>query len=218
VAWLIGFLTVLLAIVFWRATLVLVAILCVGGLVLYLYVQGESEQYARAKADEARRARQTLAAAQQTISAAQQNQTPKEWTVSTERDPASGQAVPRSAHVLSDDGLCTLNVEQRINGARLTGVLCGRLKIDWTTDIDVKFDNRDTSDRMRLQTFSDGDGVYIPSEQFKYSGELEYKEFLRRLASTSKVALQINFTDAGEHWITFSLSKSREALGTIGAI
>src|SRR5262249_32441978 len=72
------------------------------------------------------------------------------------------------------------------------------------------------SDTMKIQRFSNGDAVYIPSHQ--YGGHLAYDEFLRRITGAKKVALLLNVEGAGQHWITFSLTGSRSALTKIGAL
>ena len=134
-------------------------------------------------------------------------------------DPASGEPVPRIAMVTSDDGLCRLRVEERVTGRRLTLIFCSNLEINHFGDVNVKFDNRKTSDRMNLSISSDGDDVYIPSGQYLV-GNLDYDEFLRRLTTANKVALQLKFgkgasiylTDADRHWIVFSLTGSQEML------
>jgi hypothetical protein len=77
----------------------------------------------------------------------------RQWEVSSETDPASGEEVPRYASVLSDDGLCRLQVEQRMNGTRLAGIYCSDLQISAERDIEVKFDNRSTSYHANRKLF-----------------------------------------------------------------
>ncbi len=139
------------------------------------------------------------------------------WEVRFATDPASGEKVPRYASVWSDSGLCQLEVQQRIDGTRLSSIYCSGFKISPYDDIEVKFDNRSTSDTMRIQTFSDGDDVYIPIDQYDWSGHLSYKQFLRRLARANKVSLLLTMKGAGQHWTTFSLRGSSSALTKIGA-
>ena len=142
----------------------------------------------------------------------------REWEVRSETDPASGEKVPRYASVVSDSGLCRLAVEQRIDGSALAGIYCSGLKISPYKDIEVRFDNRPMSDTMRIKQFSDGDNVYIPSNQYDVSGHLSYNEFLRRLARANRTSLLLTVEEADQHWITFSLRGSSSALTKIGAL
>lgn len=142
----------------------------------------------------------------------------REWEVRSETDPASGEKVPRYASVVSDSGLCRLAVEQRIDGSALAGIYCSGLKISPYKDIEVRFDNRPMSNTMRIKKFSDGDNVYIPSNQYDVSGHLSYKKFLRRLARANRTSLLLTVEGADQHWITFSLRGSSSALTKIGAL
>ncbi len=218
-AWLVGIIVLILCFVFWRAALV---ILGIGAILIFLIFQNDArknEERARQSTAAAERSRAVIAAARQRVQDAQENLEPREWQVTTETDPASGLAVPRRALVESDDGLCTMTVEERIDRTRLTGFNCPGLDIRTRNDIDVKFDNRDRSDRMEIREFSvGGRSAYVPSYQFGSSGRLEYDDFLNRLGSTNKVAVQFDFTYAGKQWVTFSLNGSREALTAIGAL
>ncbi len=219
-AWLVGIIVLILCFVFWRAALV---ILGIGAILIFLLVQNDArqgEERARQRTAAAERSRAVIAAARQRVQDAQENLEPREWQVTTETDPASGLAVPRRALVESDDGLCTMTVEERIDRTRLTGFNCPGLDIRTRNDIDVKFDNRDRSDRMEIREFLvGGRSAYIPSrEHLGRSGRMEYDDFLNRLGSTNKVAIQFDFTYAGEQWVTFSLNGSREALTAIGAL
>ena len=219
-AWLVGIIVLILCIVFWRASLV---ILGIGAFLIFLLIQNDarqSEERARQRAAAAERSRAVIAAARQRVQDAQENLEPREWQVTTETDPASGLAVPRRALVESDDGLCTMTVEERIDRTRHTGFNCPGLDIGIRNDIEVKFDNRDRSDSMEIREFSGGGrSAYIPShKQYGISRTMEYDEFLNRLGSTNKVAVQFDFKYAGKQWVTFSLNGSREALTAIGAL
>jgi len=211
--WLIAIICVVLVVVFWRIFLPLAVIAAIALGVLILYAQGDDDRTARKRKITEQTVRDRIAAAKATTSNAA-----REWEVSEETDPASGERVPRSATVLSDEGLCRLQVEERINGVKLTGIYCSGLKVDAYRDIDVKFDNRPKSDPMRIARFSNGDDVYIPSYQYSYSGHLSYDEFLGRIAGARKVSLLLPFDAADQHWITFSLSGARPALTEIGAV
>ncbi len=216
-AWLVGIIVLFLCIVFWRAAL---WILGIGAVLIFLFIQNDArqdEERARQRAAAAERSRAVIAAARQRVQDAQENLEPREWQITAETDPASGLAVPRRALVESDNGLCTMTVEERIDRTRHTGFNCPGLDISIRNDIEVKFDNRDKSDRMEIREFSGGGrSAYITS--FQYGSKLKYDEFLNRLGSTNKVAVQFDFTYAGKQWVTFSLNGSREALTAIGAL
>ena len=223
-AWLIGIIVLILCVVFWRASLILIGI---GGVLVFLLVQNQNsqqEQRDRERAAAAERTRTLIAAARLRVEDARQTVEPKDWRVITETDPASGQAVPRQAAIESDDGLCTMTVEERIDRTRLTSFRCPGLNIRANTNytagnVEVKFDNRSTADSMDIRGFSRGAAsAYIPSAQATYSNRLGYDDFLRRLGSANKVAIQLDFNYVGKHWITFSLDSSRAALTAIGAL
>ena len=162
--WLIAIICIILVVVFWRIFLPLALIAAVGLGLLLLYVQGESGRRAQRQKLEEQKVREAEQAVRQRIATAKATagNVVRQWEILSETDPASGEKVPRHASILSDDGLCRLQVEQRMNGVRLTGVYCSGLKILTYSHIEVKFDNRSTSDRMQIQGFSNGDDVYIP--------------------------------------------------------
>jgi hypothetical protein len=189
--------------VFWRIffPLALVVAIGVGLSVLYIVYEDNGSEHDRITAT-------------QEVQAKIANT--KNWEVQTEADPASGQEIPRYASVLSDDGLCRLEVEQRIDTTRLTGIYCSGLSFSvYQDNIQIKFDNRSTSRAMAIQRFSTTDFMYIPSDQ---EGQLSYDEFLRKLAGANKVAMLIIFEGAGQQWVTFSLKGSGSALMKIGAL
>ena len=218
--WLIAIICIILIIYFWRIFLPLAIIAAIGLGIFILYMLWESDRSAR----NWKLAEQNRKLAEQTVreriakAKATAGNVIREWEVFSETDPASGVKVPRRSSVLSDDGLCRLQVEERINGARLAGIFCSGLKISPYNDIEVKFDNRSTSDKMKIEKFSDGDDVFISSYHHAYSGNLSYDEFLRRMPEANKVALLLTFEGVGQHWITFSLTGSGPALTKIGAL
>lgn len=211
--WIVGIICIILVVVFWRifAPLAVIAALALGGFLVYENNQSNKREREQVRAEQS--LRDKLAAASSNT-----ENTERQWVVQTVRDPASGESIPRSTSILSDGGICTLQVEQRINGTRLAGVYCPGFKIDRYDNIDVKFDNRPTSDAMGLETFSGGDDVFIPANQPTYSNHLRYDEFLRRMTSAKKVALRVKFHVTGNHWLTFSLTGAGPALLAIGAL
>jgi len=222
--WVIAIICIILVVIFWRIFLPLGVIAAVVIALAFLYFKAQSdrddEKRLQAERETQERIARAHAAVQQKIAKSQRNgaSVEREWEVATEADPASGAQVPRVARVLSDDGLCRLQVEQRLNATRLAGVYCPGLKVATGSDVEVKFDNRPTSDKMRLERFSNSADAYIPSQQPTYGGLLSYDEFLLRMTTAKKVALLLNIEGAGEHWFAFSLEGSRPALIKIGAI
>ena len=212
-AWLIAIICIILAVIFWRIFIPLALVAVVGIVIVILYTKGESERREREQKVAEQTVRQKIAKAKATA-----GNVVRQWEVSFETDPASGEKVPRYASILSDDGLCRLHIEERINRTRLAGIYCSGFKISAYSDIEVKFDNRSRSDTMEIKKFSDGDDVYISSYQSNYSGRLSYDEFLRRMTGANKVSLLLTVDAAGQHWITFSLTGSGPALTKIGAV
>ena len=212
-SWIVGIICIILVVIFWRIFLPIGAIggLALGAFLVYENIQNNKSERERARAEQSLRDR--LAAA-----SSDQGNAGRQWLIQKTRDPASGENVPRSASILSDGNICTLQVEQRINGARLAGIYCPGFKINRYDDIEVKFDNRSTSDSMALETFSGSDDVYIPLYQPTYRNHLPYEEFLRRMAGASKMAIRVKFDVAGHHWLTFSLTDAAPALVAIGAL
>lgn len=151
------------------------------------------------------------------VEQAQRDATPegKRWEVRYDRDPASGKYVGRRAVISSNDNLCKLSVQLRMNGNQLTGLECPGFEISAWRDIEVKFDNVATSATMDLEGYSDGSGVYIPSSQSpSYSAHLDYEKFLARLQGGTAVAVKVPVLDG--IWVTFSLNGSSEAIGKLG--
>jgi len=180
-AWLIAIICIILVIIFWRIFLPLALIAAVGFGLFMLYMLGESDRNERKRKVAEQTVRERITNAKAAVGGVV-----RQWEVGSETDPASGEKVPRYASVLSDDGLCRLQVEQRMNGTKLTGIYCWGLKISAYKDIEVKFDNRSTSDTMDIQSFSNSDAVYIPSHQSGYSSHLSYDEFLGRITGRTK--------------------------------
>lgn len=211
--WIVGIICIILVVVFWRifAPLAVIVVLAIGGFLVYDNNQNNKREREREQAE--RTLSDKLAAVINNAGHAE-----LQWVVQNVRDPASGESIPRSASILSDGGVCTLQVEQRINGTRLAGIYCPGFKVDRYANIEVKFDNRPTSDEMQLEAFANVDDVYIPSSQRINSNRLQYDEFLRRLTNAKKVALQLKFDVVGHHWVTFSLTGARPALVAIGAL
>lgn len=208
--WLIGIVCIVIAVYFWRIFLPLGLVVALAAGIFYLKTENENK-----KRDAQRKVEETVL--RQKISAARANASTKgkKWKVWFENDPASGDKVTRGAYITSNDGLCELQVQKRLNGSRLTGLDCPDFKISEYDDIEVKFDNYKTSDKMDIKSYSDSDRVFIPSYQAEYSDFLSYDEFIKRLKVGKTVAIKIPST--GGVWMAFTLdgaSVALEALGT----
>src|SRR5262249_38851773 len=193
--WLIAIICIILAVVCWRR-FPPVAILAAYALIVLFVVHPRSEHNRNELQGKTAEAPQpTIVTAKASTGAIV-----RLWQVSSERDPVSEAKMPRTASVLSDDGLCRLVVEQHIDARQTVGVYCPTLTLSLRRDIDVKFDDRPTSDTMRVERFSDGSDIYISRHQDSYS--LPYHEFLRRLALANKVAFLLNAENADKNWRT----------------
>ena len=135
----------------------------------------------------------------------------KEWHVLYERDPASGKRIARTAYVTSEDGLCELSVQKRVNGNELTGLDCIGVTIYPYSDINIKFDKKNVSKSMNLQKYTDSDGVYISSYN-QYS--MTYESFIIGLINRNRVAIEIPVFDS--FWATFTLKGSSRAINSLG--
>ena len=227
-AWLIAIICIILVVVFWRVFAPIIALAVVGavllGIVLYFNSESNKREYERKQQAEresvARERESTRAKLAQGNAKAAVVQ--RQWEIRTEKDPASGASVPRTATVISDNSLCALSVEQRLDGTKLTGIYCDDLNIlvdKYDGEIELKFDNRATSDKMPLEVFSDSRSAYIPSSPVgSMRNALPYGEFLRRMTEAKKVALSLHVAGIGQEWFVFSLDGCALALASIGAI
>lgn len=205
--WLIGIVCVILVLVFWRVFLPLgvIAAAAIGLFVLHENNESEKRQREIQQAAQANRTK---------IAIAKQNETPKDWTLLYESDPASGKKIARTASIQSDDGLCFLSVQKRIEGTELAGLNCPGFEISKYSDIDVKFDTDEVSRRMRLDTYSNSNEVYIPSYQYDYSGHLKYEEFIKKLSQANTLA--INIPAQEKFWTRFNLENAPGVISLLG--
>lgn len=222
--WIIAIICIVIVFIFWRIFLLLALIIGVGLGALFLYEEVNSNRNESKRVQAEKEIQEKIAQANAMTRARIANaetsskNVEREWEIWAQTDPASGLNVPRNASVLSDNGLCRLRVEQRIDASRLTGIYCPGIKLSTYSEIDVKFDNRTTSDKMKIEKFSDINDVYISANQSTYNRLLQYDEFLQRMTVAKKVALLLSVEGAGQHWFTFSLAGSGPALIKIGAI
>lgn len=206
---LIAIVCIVLVIIFWRILLplALLGILVIGG--IYLFDDYKDGIRKKEKAKEVAQLRLKIATAKKNASSHD-----KKWIVFGEADPASGIKIARTASITSNDGLCYLSVQKRINGARLTGLTCDDVTISEYDDIYVKFDTDDISRKMGLESYRDSDQVYIGTNQLTYSGALSYDEFITGLVTANSAAIKIPSIDS--FWVRFRLDGSAAAINMLG--
>ena len=214
--WIVTLICIVIVVIFWRIflplavivfVLAIIASIAIGGILAYAhYDNKEKERKREIAALEFRKK----------ITVAQQNATPdgKEWVVYGDVDPASNKNIARTASIISNDGLCYLTVQKRLNGNELTGLDCPDIEIYSYSDIYVKFDTAELSEEMDLESYSDSDGVYIPSYQPSYSAKMSYKNFIDGLSTSNAVAIKI--PSAHSFWVRFSLKGSATAISQLG--
>ncbi len=214
--WLVGIISVIIIVCFWRVFLPIAVVL---GLVLGAWLlnvqhqndidRKEAAAAAREKATAQKELRVRIATAQKYASSYG-----RKWVVSGSLDPASNKKIARMASITSNDGLCSLTVQKRIDGTRLAGLDCTGIKISKDDDIYIKFDTDDTSKKMDIKNYSDSDRVYIPSFQSDYYGYTSYQYFMNRLVTANAVAVKI--PAVGGFWVRFTLKGSAAAINHLG--
>lgn len=159
------------------------------------------------------------------INKARHNSTPKgkEWVAHLKPNPSTGEMFIRSGSILSDDGLCTLTVEERINGSRLSSLSCPKLELNAYEDIWVQFDGETQSRRMDVNEWSNKDysektrSFYIPSIQSEYqTNTLSYNAFIQLLKTKKVVAIRIGLRDIDDLWFRFQLKGSTTVINHLG--
>jgi hypothetical protein len=137
----------------------------------------------------------------------------KSWTVYVEPDPASSIKIARTASIVSNDGLCTLSVQHRLNGSRLTGLKCPDFKISEYDDLEVKFDTMQSSYRLPLKSYSDSSDVFIPSSDYSQKSGF-YNTFLDRMKRGKAMAIKVK--EFQNNWVTFTLKNAKETISILG--
>ncbi|MDW3096523.1 MAG: hypothetical protein R8J41_00345 [Alphaproteobacteria bacterium] len=209
-AWVFGIVALIIAIIFWRVSLVLGGVAIVVIAIWVLNNQQEQRERQQAALD---RAELRILKIQKGKSSAY----PREWVAHPRNDPASGLGIVRGVSITSDDGLCTLTVEKRLSGQELTGVHCPGFPFPGFSDLEAKFDGDSNSMRLELENYSGSygasDNVYIPSKTSPYSGYTTYEEFTNGMVRNSYVAIRL---PQGSHWPRFKLQGSSNALSMLG--
>ena len=127
----------------------------------------------------------------------------------TEPDPASGTQIVRGVKIFSEDGLCNIDIEMRLDGTALTGIYCSNININPRDDLWVKFDTDDVSMAVDLKYFSGSDDVYITG-----SYSFAYSAFVHKLRCSNSLALKI--PAAYSFWTRFDLSGTSTPIGRLG--
>lgn len=208
-AWLIGIVCVIVVIAYWRVflPLAIVALLILGVIIW-------NESYQQNKRQE--KAKIATDLFKEKLRTAKQKETSegKKWELYYEEDPANKIPIARTAYLKSNDELCSLSVQKRLNGSNLTGISCPGIKISEYDDIEVKFDTAETSQKMRLEKYADSEEVYIPSYQYSYSGQLNYEDFIKILKNSKSLAIKIPALE--NFWTTFNIQNSSKVITSLG--
>ena len=211
-AWLIGIICIVIIFKLWEIFLPLAIIAVIGIGLLYAYFDYSNEKKINEKETKAQQFKDK-------ISIAQKNATPegRQWYVSYAADPASGIKIARSAVIKSNDSLCRLAVEKRINGSELTDLRCYGIKISSFDDVYIKFDTSETSKKMTLKNYTNSDDVYISSYQ-GYSSQLSYEEFINGLITGNSLAVKFKIPYPYNYWlwVRFNLKGSKLAISQLG--
>lgn len=208
-AWLIGIICLVIVAYNWKVFLPLVVVVGIILGVVILNENSEREERNKKKVKAELDIRNKITAAQSKATSED-----KKWFVLGESDPASDARFARIASITSNDGLCYLTVEKRIDGSELTGLKCSGIKISEYDDIYIKFDTHKTSKKMDIKSYSNSDDVYIPSYQADFSGYYKYKSFIHGLVTAKSVAIKIPAVDG--FWVRFSLKGSTAAINKLG--
>lgn len=208
-AWIIGIMVVVIAVIFWREALPIgiLAVIVIGSMALYEHYDNEKKAHEKEIA---------AAALKQKISKAMENASPegKEWHVYYEQDPAIAKNVARYASIVSNGGLCRLVVRKRSDGSDQTGLYCPDFKMYEYKDMQIKFDNATTPDKIDIGKFNDKSGIYVSPFLFVSPGHIDYKDFMNRLKAGKTLAINVSAEDG--IWVKFNLDGGVEAINMLG--
>jgi len=210
-AWIIGTIVILFAVLYWRVSWLLgiLVVIVVGSLAWYGHYVNEKN---------AREQEIATAALKQKIAKALENASPdgKDWHIKYELDPSSGMDVARNASIISNDGLCRLVVEKRFDGSDRTGLHCPDFKNYEDKDMEIKFDDAASSDKIDIGKFTNESGVYISPFLFVSPLYIDYKEFMNRLKVGKTLAIKIPAEEGV--WVNFNLEGGAEAVNKLGRV
>lgn len=204
-AWLIGIISIILLICFWRIFLPIALILGAATGLFFSYDYLKTEK--RLKAE-----KETAAALERKIWLAQidEKTNGEGWEIYYQPDPASNKMIARAVVAQSNDGLCTVSVQKRVNGAELTELKCPDVTISPYEKIEVKFEMDEVSKEMRLEKYTDSSDVYIPSDQYQFDRSLQYDEFINKLIISKAFAIHI--PSEPTFWTRFELNDGNAIL------
>ena len=208
-AWIIVTIVIFIAVLYWRVSwpLGIMAVIVIGSLAWYAHYDNEKK---------ARRQEIAETALEQKIKQALENASPegKSWQVEYVEDPTIAKHIGRNASIVSNDGLCHLNVGKRLDGREQVGLQCPDFKKYGDRDMEIKFDDAASSDYIDIGKFADDSGIYISPYLFVSPGHIDYKEFINRLKNRNTLAINIP-ADQGV-WVKFTLEGAAEALSKLG--
>jgi hypothetical protein len=208
-AWIIATIVIVIAVLFWRVSVPfgVLAVIVIG--LLSLYAHYDNQKKAREK-------EAAKTAFHQKVSRALEDASPegKEWHVDYVKDPATAKNMARDASIISNDGLCRLVVEKRPDGSDRAGLHCPDFKKYGDNDMEIKFDNATTSDKIDIGRFNDNSGVYISPFIFVSPAHIDYKEFIEHLKEGNTLAIKIPAEEGV--WVRFKLEGGADALSRLG--
>ncbi len=146
-----------------------------------------------------------------------------EWKVLASDDPASGKKIGTATFVSSNGGLCSMSVEHRIGGERLTIFYCEfefRNTPFPPTDISIKFSNNSNVYTMKRRAFEGthsyftASSVYVRPDERKLNYITNPKVLEKRKKEDSLSDAQDFFKKKNQHLI----DKSRETLSRLYSI
>lgn len=209
--WILSIIAIIVAVVFWRASLIVVAIIamCAGG--IFLYSEHQEKELQKDKLEKAK-------IRTSTIEYARNNAKARDWYSVCESDPASGIKILRSIRKKSNDGLCGLSIEKRINGARLTGLHCDLFPFNPRDNILIKFDSDENAFQVNIENYSGDYGskksVYISSKNY-YDQILSYDDFMEKISSNNYLAIK---SHVGDYWFRFYVGDSDNLIDGLGEV
>jgi len=199
---LITIICIIIVLIFWRIFLPLA--LAAGAIIFIWYLGDVAEK--ENKVQRAQEHYEQVIRKQQTT-----NLTKGTWKVTTRRDPASDIEVTRNAYVYSDDGLCSVQVEHRINGNKYIAFYCNGLthNLSGGDDMTVKFDIHQKTKEFWVARFSNGESVYISSER-------QYTEFIDYMKTANVLAVRFPMKNGKSVWVKFNMKGSTNAINQLG--
>jgi hypothetical protein len=142
------------------------------------------------------------------------------WVTFIDKDPASGEEYYSHTYVGSENGICELSVDHRINGRKLISFGCVDQRIIDYYPVEYKFDSSATSSStLKFKAFSNSRFVYVAKGPSSFPS-LVYKDLMKGFKNNSSVAFRykIGNRSTGElsNWVRFTLSGASEAIEKLG--